>query len=307
MLRLNWDGRAPFKFPGTRSWKTQEVFGSGEPNILCHAECRQGMSSLLEEFGQQVDLIYMDPPFATGRHFFYADPERGEQLAYSDLFELEEYLALMEGVLILTKALLSEKGTFWLHCDWRADWALRALIREIFGPESLINRVIWHYTGGGRSKKRFSRKHDTILWVAKGTSWYFDIDSVRQPYKATSGFAQSGIRSKSGKHYLPNPLGTPVDDVWDIPIVNPMAKERNGYPTQKPEVLLERIIRSSSDVGMLVLDPFSGSGTTLSVAHRLNRRWIGLDRGDCAIGVCKDRLEAQQANFKLLALEQPSR
>ena len=299
-MRLSWKGRREFRKPDPCVWELQENFGDQPFNRLYHSECTQGLASILTEFEQRIDLIYMDPPFATGRQFFYLDSEGNQQLAYSDLFQLEEYLQLMEGVLILSKALLTERGTLWLHCDWRADWALQALICEIFGPSALINRIIWHYTGGGRSKKRFSRKHDTILWIAKGDSWYFDIDSVRQPYKAGSGFAQSGIRSRSGKVYLPHPAGTPADDVWDIPIINPMAKERNGYPTQKPEVLLERIVCSSSDVGMTVLDPFCGSGTTLSVAQRLGRRWVGLDQGDQAIRLSKKRLLKQCAEFKIL-------
>ena len=299
-MQLSWKGRSSFKAPKPCSWKLQESVGAGSDNLLCHSECRQGMASLLQDYRQKIDLIYMDPPFATGRQFFYIDSERNQHLAYSDLFQLENYLELMEGVLVLSKSLLTGRGTLWLHCDWRADWALQALIYEIFGPSALINRIIWHYTGGGRSKKRFSRKHDTILWIAKGDSWYFDIDSVRQPYKDGSGFAQSGIRSRSGKVYLPHPNGTPADDVWDIPIINPMAKERNGYPTQKPEVLLERIVSASSDVGMTVLDPFCGSGTTLSVAQRLERKWIGLDQGDYAIQLSKKRLLQQHAEFNIL-------
>ena len=100
---------------------------------------------------------------------------------------------------------------------------------------------------------------------------------------------------------MPHPSGTPADDVWDIPIINPMAKERNGYPTQKPEVLLERILTSSSDVGMTILDPFCGSGTTLSVAQRLGRKWIGLDQGDYAIQLSKERLQGLRAEFKVVA------
>jgi DNA methylase/Restriction endonuclease len=123
------------------------------------------------------------------------------------------------------------------------------------------------------------------------------------PYKESSGYAQSGIVSKSGKRYMPNPLGTPVDDVWDIPIINPLSKERLGYPTQKPEALLERIVSASSNKGDVVLDPFAGCGTALVAAHRLGRRWIGIDISPTAVRLMERRMLAVGAhNFEVTGM-----
>jgi len=169
---------------------------------------------------------------------------------------------------------------------------------ETFGPERYLNEIIWHYTGGGRSTNYFSKKHDHVLWYAKGKSWTFNIDAIRVPYKETSGYAKGGIISASGKKYEPNPLGTPVDDVWDIPIINPLADERIGYPTQKPEILIERIIKASSDEGDLVADFFCGSGTLAAVAEKLGRKWICSDLGKFAIHTTRKRMIGVQRQLK---------
>jgi site-specific DNA-methyltransferase (adenine-specific) len=166
---------------------------------------------------------------------------------------------------------------------------LKLILDAIFGGR-FQNEIIWHYTGGGRSKSYFSRKHDTIFWYSKTADVTFNINKVRVPYKETSGYAKSGIISAAGKQYMPNPDGTPVDDVWDIPIINPMSGERMGYPTQKPEALLERIIEASSNEGDVILDAYCGCGTTVAVAQRLKRKWIGIDITYQSIAVILKRL-----------------
>lgn len=217
-----------------------------------------------------------------------------ETLAFSDRWADggAEYLQFLYLRLPLLKELLAPTGTLWVHCDPRMDWAIRCLLDEVFGHRSLINQIVWHYTGGGRSRRYFSRKHDLLFWVANGNRWTFNIDAVRQPYRATSGYARAGIRARSGKYYRPHPAGTPADDVWDIPILNPMAKERLGYPTQKPERLLERILLAASSPDDLVADLFCGSGTTLAVAERVGRRWIGCDQSPAAVEVTRRRIQA---------------
>ena len=188
---------------------------------------------------------------------------------------------------------LRPTGSVYLHCDPTASHYLKLVLDGIFVPRGgeFQNEVIWHYTGGGRSKRYFSRKHDILLWYAKGKSAVFNIDEVRVPYKESSGYAKGGIVSKAGKQYLPNPAGTPVDDVWDIPIINPLSAERLGYPTQKPEALLRRVIAASSNVGDTILDAFCGCGTTVAVAQTLNRRWIGIDITYQSISLILRRLE----------------
>lgn len=234
-------------------------------------------------------LLYLDPPFLTGTRRVGADPD----YAYDDRWpgHLKEYLAWLEANLQALLPLLRPDGSLVLHLDWRTTHYARVLLDGLLGYQALQNEIIWHYTGGGRSKCRFSRKHDTLLWYAAATP-YFDPDAVRVPYKPTSGYARSGIVSAAGKRYRPHPAGTPVDDVWDIPIVNPMAEERVGYPTQKPLALLERLVAALSGPGDLVGDLFCGSGTTLLAAARLNRRWVGGDRSAAAVRCTKSRLAA---------------
>ena len=188
---------------------------------------------------------------------------------------------------------LKPTGSFYLHCDPTASHYLKLILDAVFVSQGgeFQNEIVWHYTGGGRSKTYFSRKHDIMLWYSKTAHACFNLDAVRQPYKVTSGYAQNGITAKSGKHYMPHPLGTPVDDVWDIPIINPMAKERLGYPTQKPEALLERIIKASTNEGDTVLDAYCGCGTTVAVAQKLHRRWIGIDITFQAVSLIIKRLE----------------
>jgi len=279
---------------------------------------------------ESVDLIYLDPPFnskATYNILFgeqngsraaaqikaFDDTWTWDQAAAQAYQETVEaggkvsqamqafrmllgdsnmlaYLAMMAPRLVELRRVLKPTGSIYLHCDPTASHHLKLLMDAVFGPNAFRNEIIWHYTGGGRSKTYFSRKHDIVFWYWKGDTATFNIDRVRVPYKETSGYAKSGIVSQSGKRYMPHPEGTPVDDVWDIPIINPMAKERLGYPTQKPEALLERIIEASSNEGDLVLDPFCGCGTTIAVAERLNRRWIGVDITHLAIGLMKHRL-----------------
>lgn len=265
--------------PPAETWRNQLIQGDNA----------QAMATLLPTLAGQVDLIYADPPFATGVRRTATDGT-----AFDDRWPegLPGYLSFMLTRLRLCHALLAPTGSLVLHCDPRTDWALRCLVDEVFGPQRFLNQIIWHYTGGGRSQRRFSRKHDLLLWVAKGDTWTFHVDAVRQPYRPTSGYAKSGIRARSGKRYLPHPGGTPLDDVWHIPMLNPLAGERLGYPTQKPERLLERVIQAASSPGDLVADFFCGSGTTLAVAERLGRRWLGCDASSAAVARVQSRLAA---------------
>ena len=215
-----------------------------------------------------------------------------QAFAYSDQWNgrLSEFLSMMFERVLLMKEVLAPDGSLYLHCDWRTAPYLRLILDEVFGAERFLGDIVWHYTGGGRSRRYFSRKHDRILHYAASGEWYFNPDAVRIPYKPTSGYARGGITSAAGKHYAPHPLGTPADDVWDIPMLNPLAHERCGYPTQKPERLLERIILASSRPGDLVADFFCGSGTTAVCAEKLGRSWIAVDCGRLAIHAARKRL-----------------
>jgi len=241
-----------------------------------------------------VTLVYADPPFRTNR---IRVDENGR---YNDVWQgIDHYLEWLAPRLREIYRILSEDGTFYLHLDRRSVHYVRLLMDDIFGANNFQNEIIWHYTGGGRGSRHFPHKHDNILVYHKTRKYKFNVDAVREPYAKTSGYARSGIRARSGKFYSPHPLGKVLDDVWFIPIVNPLSPERTGYPNQKPEELLRRIIVASSDKGDIVLDPFCGSGTTLVAAHKLERQWIGMDSSPEAISICIERLKAIGASVQL--------
>jgi len=290
-------------------WTNKLIWGD---NKLILSSLKNGpMRDEIEKQGG-LKLIYIDPPFDVGADFsmdievgdggdtFTKRPNILEEIAYRDTWGkgADSFIAMIYERLILMRDLLAEDGSIYVHCDSRLNAMISMALREIFGAERQLNEVIWHYTGGGRSATYFSNKHDTIYWFAKGPAWTFNVDDVRVPYKETSGYAKGGIVSASGKKYEPNPLGTPVDDVWDIPIINPLADERIGYPTQKPEPLVERILKASSNPGDLVADFFVGSGTTAAVAEKLGRKWIATDLGKFAIHTTRKRMIGVQRQLK---------
>ena len=250
--------------------------------------CKDNLELLKELPSESVDLVYIDPPFFTQRNF-----KNKEGVGFEDKWDCKyHYIQWMQERVIEIERILKDTGSIFLHCDWRTSHHMRFMLEEVFGEKNFVNEVIWHYTGGGRSKKYFSRKHDSLFWYSKiKGNQTFNIDAIRVPYSKTSSFANSeGVRSKAGKLYRPNPLGTPVDSVWGIPFINNMAKERLGYPTQKPEALLERIIKACSNEGDIIADFFCGSGTTLAVAKKLGRNYIGCDSNPGAVRITKERL-----------------
>lgn len=281
-----------------------DTFEAGWRNKLIWGDNLLVMGSLLEKFAGKIDLIYIDPPFATGADFSFTAEigESGQEVlkeqsaieekAYRDTWGagIASYLHMMADRLSVMRDLLSDNGSLLVHSDYRVQSHLRHILDELFGADAFVNEIVWHYTGGGRSSTYFSRKHDTIHWYRRKESHTFNIDAVRVPYKETSGYAKGGIVAASGKRYMPHPDGTPPDDVWDIPIINPLASERLDYPTQKPEALLERIVKAISNPADLVADLFCGSGTTLAVAEKLGRRWIGCDLGRWGTHVTRKRL-----------------
>ena len=214
-----------------------EIWGLGPPRH--HLYCtnnRDWLAAAIEQ-KQQFDLIYMDPPFCSGANYtqvFKLDGVQHEVDGFGDIFTVDAYLQFIYERIVLLKEVLSPTGSIFVHCDHQQSHNIRAILDEVFGSKQFRNEIIWHYTGGGRSKKYFSRKHDSIFWYSHSDKWIFNTENIRIPYKPTSGYAKGGITSKSGKKYLPNPKGTLPDDTWDIPILNPLAKERTGYPTQKP-------------------------------------------------------------------------
>ena len=246
-----------------------------------------------------VDLAYADPPFATGRQQRLVSIRTGSgertragfrgkdvsyeavsDLAFEDDLPLELHLAALGARVREIHRVLAPHGSLYLHVDWRTSHHVRLLLDEVFGPGRFLNEIIWAYDYGGRAADRWPRKHDTILWYAKGDRWLYDRDAIdRIPYMAPGLVGPE----KAARGKLPT-------DVWWMTIVPPASAERTGYPTQKPIRLLERIVVASSRPGDLVLDPFAGSGTTGAAAARLGRRWLLVDRNPAAVEIARARL-----------------
>jgi hypothetical protein len=218
--------------------------------------------------------------------------------------DLESYLDMLYPRLQMMHRLLTPDGTLYLHLDWHANSYARVLLDEIFGQERLLNEIIWVYHGPSPIRSAFNRKHDTILVYTKSDQYVFNVDDVRQPYDPSTvkTFASS---SKAGFGKVPDlKRGKVPEDWWYFPVVARLHKERTGYPTQKPEAPLERIILASSNAGDMVADFFCGSGTTASVASRLGRNYIASDVAWWAVHTTRSRLVTQKVNPFSLQLVQ---
>ncbi len=288
-------------------WRNQLIWGD---NLLV-------MQSLRKEFAGKIDLIYIDPPFATGTDFSFAAAIGHPQVAYRDSLKIGtgSYLAMMAERLRLIKDLLSPKGTLFLHCDWHVSHLLRVIGDEVFGTENFLNEIVWYYYNKFQGNvKRFASNHDVVLWYRKGVSYQFH----QQVEKRSEGNVKQLVRSwDKKKAAIVNAKGADgkvmyretgertVDDVWRISMLQPADLTENcGFPTQKPEALLQRIVQTASSEGDLVADFFCGSGTMLSVAEKLNRRWIGCDLGRWGIHTTRKRLLSidRYRPFTLLSL-----
>ncbi len=304
---------------------TDDALGVG--NRLIQGENLQVMTALLPEFRGKFNLLYLDPPFFTGKDW----KSRDDVYAYSDNWSegLPAYLQFLYDRITLARELLRETGVLYLHLDWQAAHYAKLILDEIFGAERFQNEIVWCYREAINSRKRWNRKHDTLLFYSKGEAFTFNPETVLEPYSESTlkkfrnrdekgayrlmgrGITDSPLRSKrdlhSGmeaefpdltyRHYLGE--GTLPVDYWFIDIENQASKVRTGYPTQKPEALLEQILLASSNPEDLIGDFFCGSGTTLAVAQRLGRRWIGADSGELALETTLERLSKQSAVFSL--------
>ncbi len=270
-------------------WTNKLIWGD---NKLILSSLKNGpMRDEIERQGG-IKLIYIDPPFDVGADFSM-DIEVGDGgdtlnkkpniLAYRDTWGkgADSFIAMMYERLILMRDLLVDDGSIYVHCDYRMTATIRNLMDEVFGANCFLNEVIWIYGLGGSSSRFWPRKHDTLWFYSKcEDKHFFEADMI----PATSQ------RMKGQDKKCP--------DTWDIPSLNNQAIERLGYPTQKPEALLERIIKSSSRPGDIVVDTFSGSGTTAAVAEKLDRKWIVSDLGKFAVHTTRKRMIAVQRELK---------
>ena len=285
-------------------WTNKLIWGDN--SLILSSLVNGPMRNEIDKAGG-LKLVYIDPPFDVGSDFSMEvevgeesvkkAPSIVEEVAYRDTWGkgIDSYASMIYSRIKLVHALLADDGSIFIHCDYRVNAFIRIVLDEIFGTENFVNEIVWCYRQGGRAIDTFGQKHDTIYWFKKGKNACFNADAVRVPYEGTGGYQTSGKGVKiGGKTYLPNELGKIPEDWWDIPAIPPMSKERIGYPTQKPEALLERIIKAASNEGDLIADFFCGSGTTLAVAEKLGRKWIGADLGRFAVHASRKRLISVQ-------------
>jgi site-specific DNA-methyltransferase (adenine-specific)/adenine-specific DNA-methyltransferase len=331
MAILTWEGKKSIdeqqllaRPPCLRTLETVTVQGNAQANnqwynrLVC-GDKDMVLPALLGEFAHSIDLIYIDPPFMTGRDF-----TSGNQVAYSDKWnnDLNTYLQWLYETLAFLHLLLAFDGSLYIHLDWRATHYAKIILDEIFGFSAnaegpgFKSEIIWHYQSGGRSQKCYARKHDTLLLYTKSAQYCFHGERIGErrgqqkrnhmrKQVAVDGRVTWSIRSGGRLYtYDEDTIMTP-SDVWnDISHLHQRDPERNGYATQKPAALLERIILASSDENDLVLDCFCGSGVTPTVAEQLGRRWLACDRSILAIQLTRERLLTHKQRCPFL-VQQP--
>lgn len=293
------------------SWMNRLVYGDNllTMQALLAGDPQTGLPSLRGK----VDLIYIDPPFDSKADYrtkvvlpglnLQQKPTVIEQFAYADTWEegTISYLKMIYKRLVLMKELLSSNGCIYVHIDWHVGPYVKTILDDIFGKENFVNEIVWSYSWGIRTDSRWNRKHDTIYMYSKSAeNIKFNANEVLEERQVSESTANrlkyKGALIKDGnKGRGDSELALP-SDVWYIATINGMAKERLNYATQKPEALLERIIKASSNEGDLVCDFFGGSGTTAAVAERLGRRWITCDIGKPASLVMRKRFIDQEVN-----------
>ena len=295
----------------TKGWTNKLIWGD---NKLILSSLKSGpLREQIEEAGG-LKLIYIDPPFDVGADFsmdieiggetFHKEPNILEQIAYRDTWGrgADSFIAMIYERLVLMRDLLAEDGSIFVHCDYRVNAYIRMVLDEVFGKTLIKNEIVWKYSGGRVGKRFFGRKHDTIYWYSKSGKWTFQPEEIRDEYApATQERFASVVRNirdgaDFGEQAL-NPEGKFPEDVFNISIEAPSAHIRTGYPTQKPEALLERIIKASINEGDLVADFFVGS-CTAAVAKKLGRKWIATDLGKFGIHTTRKRLIGVQRQMQ---------
>lgn len=267
-------------------------------NKVMNKDCLIGLKELPDN---SINTIYLDPPFYTQKTHSLSDKE-GNLYSFNDKWNsMEEYINFLRLRLLEMKRVLKEDGNLFFHCDKKANHYIRVLLDEIFGINNFSSEIIWHYRRWSNSKNSLLDSHQNIYHYTKNKDNKFNIiytnyspttniDQILQE-RERNKYGKSSYKKLNGKIVIGDiKKGVPLSDVWDIPFLNPKAKERIGYPTQKPLLLLDRIIKISSNKDDIILDPFCGSGTTLVSAKLLDRKYIGFDINKDAIDITNKRL-----------------
>ena len=309
----------------------KEQIGQNPNNLVIRGECLSACAYLKDK-GIQVDLVYIDPPFASGADYakkvyirrnpkmaqlmeqieknLDIDEKRAfEEKMYGDIWDKERYLNWMYENLMAIKSIMSEEASIYVHLDWHIGHYVKILLDEIFGEDNFRNEIIWCYYGpGSPGMKQFNRKHDTIFWYSKSDNYHFFDQQIRVAHDEKTlenfkrGLEGSGFVSEN---YDLNVKGKIPEDWWEFAIAGRYPKDgikRVEYVTEKPWNLIERIVQASSKGGMLVADFFGGSGVTATVANKLGRNFIHCDIGINSIQTTRDRLKADNAQFNVLEI-----
>ncbi len=309
-VRLEWPGKT---VPKAAVGAVLEHHRHGHPSqMLIAGDNLRAMHALARRGMQSVMLAYMDPPFFTGRSHEHVkrsrDPKTGEMMrtlkpAFDDRWDgLGAYLSELRDRIAIARELLAPEGCLIVHVDPKTSHYIKVICDEVFGPRSFASEIVWRYRRWPAKTANFQRVHDVLLRYVKDPDAKPRFRQLYEPLapstlatwgtkkqRAVVGKSGRRVRSSTTEESTP---GAPMGDVWEIGIVAPVSKERTGYPTQKPEALLERLIQACTDEGDLVLDPYAGSGTTLAVSARLSRCAIGIDAGSEALRVARKRLKA---------------
>ena len=316
--------------------KQETVGGNPDGNLVIRGECVSACAYLKDQ-GIQVDLVYIDPPFASGadyakKVYIRRNPKVAEAIAqaeqeldidelkafeekmYGDVWDKEKYLNWMYENLMAIKSVMSETASIYVHLDWHIGHYIKILLDEVFGEENFRNEISWYYYNKMPDMRKpvFTRSHDTIFFYAKNkdSDYIFNLQkekreqSVKQLVRKKVDGKMINAKDENGNVMYQESTERIVDDVWRISMLQPADKsEPVGYATQKPEALLERIIKASSNEGMLVADFFGGSGVTAAVSSKLGRQFIHCDIGLNSIQTTRDRLKTDGAQFQVLEIK----
>lgn len=310
--------------------ETEEIVGDkNTENMIIRGECVSACA-YLKEHDIKVDLVYIDPPFASGADYaktiyIRRNPKVAEAIKkaeetledeelktfeekmYGDVWNKEEYLNWMYENLMAIKSIMSANASIYVHLDHHIGHYVKILMDEIFGEDNFLNEIIWQYSWGSRTETQWNKKHDTIYMYSLSKEFCFNANDVLEERKISEAtenrLKYKGAMITDGNKGRGNQELALPTDVWYIATINGMATEKVDYSTQKPEALLEKIIKASSHEKMVVADFFGGSGVTSKVAHDMNRRFIHCDIGINSIETTRDRLKEAGASFKVLEIK----
>lgn len=299
----------------TQGWTNKLIWGD---NKLILSSLKSGALRRQIEDAGGLKLIYIDPPFDVGADFsmdieiggetFHKEPNLLEQIAYRDTWGrgADSFISMIYERLILMRDLMHAEGSIFLHCDWRVHAFMRLALDEVFGRQNFKNEIIWHYRRWPAKSPMFQRSHDTIFWFGRSEATVWNQQFQELSEATLKRFGGKKVKGETTKEVLDEEsAGAPMRDVWDVNHVLGANPENVGYPTQKPETLIERMVLACSNEGDLVADFFTGSGTTAAVAEKLGRKWIATDLGKFAIHTTRKRLIGVQRELK--AADKPFR